>query len=54
MLEDTKVDRFFMRLYAPRDGMFSFNVNPADEIRLKAIDGQLWIVPRIMGEDTLL
>ena len=54
MFEDTKIDGFFMRLYAPRDGMFSLNVNPADEIRLKAKEGQLLIIPRIMGESTLL
>lgn len=35
MLEDAKVDRFLMRLNAPRDGIVGVDVDPAYKIRLR-------------------
>lgn len=32
MLEDAKVDGLLVWPYAPGDGMFSFNIDPADKI----------------------
>lgn len=34
MLEDAKVQRLLVRLYAPRDGVACGDVDPADKVRL--------------------
>lgn len=36
MLEDAKVQRLLVRLYAPGDGVAGGDVDPADKVRLAA------------------
>lgn len=36
VLEDAKVERLLVRLYAPGDGVACRDVDPADEVRLAA------------------